>query len=72
MILDVFSITQIIAKALFGLQLTMAGAGNPGDKFQIKLNSEAAENISLTTGRGEDLALASPIRTADDINNTGK
>ena len=56
---------------LFGLQLTMAGAGNPGDKFQIKLNSEAAANISLTTGRGEDLALASPIRTADDINNTG-
>jgi len=56
---------------LFGLQLTMAGAGNEGDKFQIKLNSEAAANISLTTGRGEDLALASPIRTADDINNTG-
>lgn len=56
---------------LFGLQLTMAGAGNEGDKFQIKLNSEAAANISLTTGRGEDLALASPIRTGDDINNTG-
>lgn len=56
---------------LFGLQLTMAGAGNEGDKFQIKLNSEAAANISLTTGRGEDLALASPIRTADNINNTG-
>ncbi|WP_193038467.1 FlgK family flagellar hook-associated protein [Pseudoalteromonas nigrifaciens] len=56
---------------LFGLQLTMAGAGNEGDKFQIKLNSEAAANISLTTGRGEDLALASPIRTADGVNNTG-
>ena len=56
---------------LFGLQLTMAGAGNEGDKFQIKLNSEAAANITLATGRGEDLALASPIRTADDINNTG-
>lgn len=56
---------------LFGLQLTMAGAGNEGDKFQIKLNSEAAANITLATGRGEDLALASPIRTADYINNTG-
>ena len=56
---------------LFGLQLTMAGVGNEGDKFQIKLNSEAAANITLATGRGEDLALASPIRTADDINNTG-
>ncbi|WP_350594253.1 MULTISPECIES: flagellar hook-associated protein FlgK [unclassified Pseudoalteromonas] len=56
---------------LFGLQLTMAGAGNEGDKFQIKLNSEAAANISLTTGRGEDLALASPIRSAGGVNNTG-
>jgi flagellar hook-associated protein 1 FlgK len=56
---------------LFGLKLTMTGAANTGDKFQIKLNSEAASTISLATGRGEDLALASPIRTADDINNTG-
>jgi flagellar hook-associated protein 1 len=56
---------------LFGLQLTESGVGNAGDKFQIKLNSEAAANITLVTGRGEDLALASPIRTADGINNTG-
>ncbi|MBB1369704.1 FlgK family flagellar hook-associated protein [Pseudoalteromonas sp. SR45-4] len=55
----------------FGLKLEINGTGNPGDKFQIKLNSEAAANITLATGRGEDLALASPIRTADAINNTG-
>jgi flagellar hook-associated protein 1 FlgK len=55
----------------FGLQINTSGTGNVGDKFQIKLNSQAASTLSLATGRGEDLALASPIRTADDINNIG-
>ncbi|GAA79444.1 flagellar basal body rod C-terminal domain-containing protein [Pseudoalteromonas sp. B131b] len=55
----------------YGLQINVSGTGNTGDQFQIKLNSEAAASMSLTTGRGEDLALAAPIRTANDINNTG-
>ena len=55
----------------FGLEISVSGAASVGDKFQIKLNSEAAKNLSLTTSRGEDLALASPIRTASDINNIG-
>lgn len=55
----------------FGLELNVTGAGNAGDQFQVKLNSGAAGNISLTTGRGEDIALASPIRTADGLDNTG-
>ena len=55
----------------FGLQIDVAGTGNIGDKFQIKLNSEAATSISLATSRGEDLALASPIRTANSIDNVG-
>ncbi|CAD2225383.1 Flagellar hook-associated protein FlgK [Pseudoalteromonas sp. 3J6] len=55
----------------FGLELSVTGAGNAGDQFQVKLNSGAAGNISLTTGRGEDIALASPIRTADGLDNTG-
>ncbi|KGJ98485.1 FlgK family flagellar hook-associated protein [Pseudoalteromonas sp. ND6B] len=55
----------------FGLQINVTGTGNPDDQFQVKLNSEAASTLSLATGRGEDLALASPIRTTDDINNTG-
>ena len=55
----------------FGLQINVAGTGNAGDKFQIKLNSGAAGNISLTTGQGEDIALASPIRTADGLDNSG-
>ncbi|MBT2150669.1 flagellar hook-associated protein FlgK [Pseudoalteromonas sp. SCSIO 43095] len=55
----------------FGLELNVTGAGNAGDQFQVKLNSGTAGNISLTTGRGEDIALASPIRTADGLDNTG-
>ena len=55
----------------FGLQIAITGAGAAGDQFQVKLNSQAATSISLATGRGEDLALASPIRTANDLNNTG-
>ncbi|WP_404338853.1 flagellar hook-associated protein FlgK [Pseudoalteromonas mariniglutinosa] len=53
----------------FGLQLNVAGAANAGDEFQVKLNSQAAEKIELATNRPESLALSSPIRTANDINN---
>ncbi|MEL0648214.1 flagellar hook-associated protein FlgK [Pseudoalteromonas agarivorans] len=54
----------------FGLQINVTGSGVEGDQFQIKLNSEAATSITLATSRGEDLALASPIRTANSIDNT--
>ncbi|XQF90597.1 flagellar hook-associated protein FlgK [Pseudoalteromonas espejiana] len=55
----------------FGLKLEINGTGNIGDKFQIKLNSDSASSITLATSRGEDLALASPIRTANSIDNVG-
>ncbi|MEZ7492020.1 flagellar hook-associated protein FlgK [Pseudoalteromonas distincta] len=55
----------------FGLQVNVSGAGVEGDQFQIKLNSDAASSITLATGRAEDLALASPIRTANSIDNIG-
>ncbi|WP_282115419.1 flagellar hook-associated protein FlgK [Pseudoalteromonas arctica] len=55
----------------FGLQVNVSGAGVEGDQFQIKLNSDSASSITLATGRAEDLALASPIRTANSIDNTG-
>ncbi|MDO6836218.1 flagellar hook-associated protein FlgK [Pseudoalteromonas carrageenovora] len=54
----------------FGLQINVSGSGVEGDQFQIKLNSEAATSITLATSRGEELALASPIRTANSIDNT--
>ncbi|QCU73524.1 flagellar hook-associated protein FlgK [Pseudoalteromonas distincta] len=55
----------------FGLKVNISGIGNVGDQFQIKLNSDSASSITLATGRAEDLALASPIRTANSIDNTG-
>ena len=54
----------------FGLQLNVSGTANTGDQFMVKLNSQAATTLELATERPEDLALASPIRTANDINNT--
>ncbi|MCF7498544.1 flagellar hook-associated protein FlgK [Pseudoalteromonas sp. L1] len=54
----------------FGLELNVSGTANVGDKFMVKLNSQASGNLELATNRPEDLALASPIRTANDINNT--
>jgi len=53
----------------FGLELNVSGTAVAGDQFQLKLNSQAASNLELATNRPEDLALASPIRTANDINN---
>ena len=63
--------STVVSGESFGLQISVVGAANVGDQFQVKLNSGAAGNISLLTGRGEDLALASPIRTAADVDNTG-
>ncbi len=56
---------------LYGLQINVSGTSNVGDQFQLKLNSQAASTLELATDRPDALALASPIRTADDINNTG-
>jgi len=54
----------------FGLKLNVSTGGAVGDQFQVKLNSQTASSLELATERPEDLALASPIRTANDINNT--
>ncbi|MBE0351616.1 flagellar hook-associated protein FlgK [Pseudoalteromonas lipolytica] len=58
---------------LFGLELTldMSSLPNIDDQFMVKLNSQASTSLELATNRPEDIALASPIRTANDINNTG-
>lgn len=56
----------------FGLQINVSGTGSVDDQFQIKLNAQAASSLKMATNRPEDLALASPIRTANDINNTSE
>jgi flagellar hook-associated protein 1 FlgK len=68
-VLDSSSITS---GESFGLELTLSGTANAGDQFQVKLNSLAASSISLATDRGEDLALASPIRGLNSIDNTSE
>ncbi|WP_105170764.1 FlgK family flagellar hook-associated protein [Pseudoalteromonas sp. T1lg24] len=56
---------------LYGLEINLTAGAAVGDKFELKLNSEASTNIQLATNRPEDLALASPIRTNSNINNQG-
>ena len=58
---------------LFGLEITLDMTNLPSvdDQFMVKLNSQASTSLELATNRPEDIALASPIRTANDINNTG-
>jgi flagellar hook-associated protein 1 FlgK len=56
---------------LFGLQINLTAGANIGDQFELKLNSDASTNIELATNRPEDLALASPIRTSNNLNNQG-
>ncbi len=54
----------------FGLEMNVSGTANTGDSFLIKLNSIAASTMELATERPESLALASPIRTTTEANNT--
>jgi flagellar hook-associated protein 1 FlgK len=53
----------------FGLEFSITTGGATGDKFLVKLNSEAAGTLSLATKREEHLALASPIRTSISADN---
>lgn len=54
----------------FGLEMNVSGTANTGDSFLVKLNSTAASTMELATERPESLALASPIRTITEANNT--
>jgi flagellar hook-associated protein 1 FlgK len=61
--------SSITSGEAFGLQIDVTGVPANADQFEIKFNSEAATTITLTTGRSEDLALASPIRMERAIGN---
>ena len=56
-----------------GLQVELPDAASyaDGDAFLIQPTKYAAQYLDMTTVRGEDLALASPIRVSSDINNLG-
>lgn len=59
--------------AVDGLQLDFQpGAGfAAGDRFLLQPTKDAAQGISFDLTRGEDIALASPIRTDSRLTNTG-
>ncbi|MDO3382609.1 flagellar hook-associated protein FlgK [Gilvimarinus algae] len=55
-----------------GVTVTLeSGSFQGGDSFTIKPTATGARDIESLISRPEDLALASPIRTATDIGNTG-
>jgi flagellar hook-associated protein 1 FlgK len=61
--------STITSGEAFGLQLDLTGVPANQDQFEIKFNADIATTMTLTTGRSEDLALASPIRMERDLGN---
>lgn len=56
---------------LYGLEITLDGVPAVGDRFLLKPLHEAARQVQMATNRGEDLALASPVRSAFTSSNLG-
>lgn len=56
---------------LYGLEITLDGVPAVGDRFMLKPLHEAARQVQMATNRGEDLALASPVRSAFTSSNLG-
>ncbi len=56
-----------------GIELEFASTGNysVGDQFLVQPTRRTAENLTLATTRGEDLAFAKPIRVDASLNNLG-
>ena len=55
----------------YGVSLNVANTANAGDKFLVKPAESAASEISLSVRRPEDIALASPVRVQDGMDNEG-
>lgn len=56
---------------LFGLEITLSPGAAVGDRFLLKPLQQAARDIELATNRGEDVALAGPIRSDFSAANLG-
>lgn len=70
----VFNSTNVPGNYLFGYEIRLdntAGAFGNGDQFVFKPLSTAAQSLGLLNTRPEDLALASPLRGAFNVNNLG-
>jgi flagellar hook-associated protein 1 FlgK len=69
-----FNTGNVTGGFLYGFEVTLdnsLGAFADGDQFILKPLTSAAQNIQLATTRGEDLALAGPLRGDFNINNLG-
>ncbi|MEC9319698.1 MAG: flagellar hook-associated protein FlgK [Pseudomonadota bacterium] len=55
----------------YGITLNVANTPAAGDRFLVKPAESAASEIELVVRRPEDLALASPIRVQNNIDNQG-
>lgn len=56
---------------LYGLEISLTAGAQAGDRFLLKPLHQAAEQLQMATNRGEDLALANPVRGTFDIGNLG-
>lgn len=54
-----------------GVSFEVNGTANAGDNFLITPTRKAARGISVTIDNVNDIALASPVRSAADLDNTG-
>jgi flagellar hook-associated protein 1 len=69
-----FNTSNVAGGFLYGYEVTLdnsLGAFVTGDQFILKPLTAASQNIQLATTRGEDLALAGPLRGDFNINNLG-
>ena len=69
-----FNTGNVAGGFLYGFEVTLdnsLGAFANGDQFILKPLTTASQNIQLATTRGEDLALAGPLRGDFNINNLG-
>ncbi|WP_019676404.1 flagellar hook-associated protein FlgK [Arsukibacterium perlucidum] len=59
---------------LYGLQITLdasLGAFADGDRFLLKPLADAARQVKQLSNRAEDIALASPVRSSEAVDNLG-
>ena len=55
-----------------GIQFSVAGAANAGDRFLIQPTARGAEQINVLLTTGNDVAAASPVRTSVLASNLGE
>lgn len=56
---------------LYGLEIRLTPGAAVGDRFMLKPLQESSRLLQMATNRGEDIALANPVRGAFDIGNLG-